>query len=59
MKDMGKVMAALKERYAGQMDFAQSERRRQRLALARPNEAVTKHTHQVFRPGSDSRTRFG
>jgi uncharacterized protein len=22
MKDMGKVMAALKERYAGQMDFA-------------------------------------
>ena len=25
MKDMGKVMAALKERYAGQMDFAQSE----------------------------------
>ena len=24
MKDMGKVMAALKERYAGQMDFAQA-----------------------------------
>jgi uncharacterized protein YqeY len=24
MKDMGKVMAALKERYAGQMDFAKA-----------------------------------
>jgi uncharacterized protein YqeY len=24
MKDMGKVMAALKERYAGQMDFGKA-----------------------------------
>ena len=24
MKDMGKVMAVLKERYAGQMDFAKA-----------------------------------
>jgi uncharacterized protein YqeY len=24
MKDMGKVMAALKERYAGRMDFARA-----------------------------------
>jgi uncharacterized protein YqeY len=24
MKDMGKVMAAMKERYAGQMDFAKA-----------------------------------
>ena len=29
MRDMGKVVAALKEKYPGQMDFAQGERRRQ------------------------------
>ena len=27
IKDMGKVMAALKERYAGQMDFARASAR--------------------------------
>ena len=27
MKDMGRVMAALKERYAGKLDFRQGERR--------------------------------
>ena len=32
MKDMGKVMAAMKERYAGQMDFGQ----RQRALVQRP-----------------------
>ena len=33
MKDMGKVMAALKERYAGQMDFAKASATVKRIAL--------------------------
>ena len=39
VKDMGKVMAELKARYAGQMDFAKRERAREseaRLALRMP-----------------------
>ncbi len=34
MKDMGKVMAALKERYAGQMDFAKASAQLKELLAA-------------------------
>ncbi len=34
MKDMGKVMAALKERYAGQMDFAKASAQVKELLAA-------------------------
>ena len=37
MKDMGKVMAALKERYAGQMDFGKASALGQRAADAARN----------------------
>ena len=32
MKDMGRVMAAMKERYAGKLDFRQGERRGEEAA---------------------------
>ena len=50
MKDMGKVMAALKERYAGQMDFAKASAVVKEL-LSPPKTPETNYP-QVFRPGS-------
>jgi hypothetical protein len=43
VKDMGKVMAELKGRYAGQMDFAKGERRGEGEArlIARNNNRIT------------------
>ena len=40
IKDMGKVMAALKERYAGQMDFGKASACGERSCLPRRNRSV-------------------
>ena len=54
IKDMGKVMAVMKERYAGQMDFARASAVVKEILSAQPNE----HPVQSFRrPGSRSKRR--
>ena len=52
MKDMGKVMAALKERYAGQMDFAKASGAvKELLSAAEAHGTVNEYTAPPSSPG--------